>query len=63
MSAVPVRPMPFRPVFRQLQLIVPGGIITYYLGIVHEFAQVLEGVAGSWGRYVPGCSISDGHSP
>ena len=61
MSAV--RLTPFRRILRQLQLVVPGGIITYYLGTVHEFAQVIQGVAGSWGRYVLGCSISDGHSP
>ncbi|KAG6908337.1 hypothetical protein DXG01_005248 [Tephrocybe rancida] len=34
---------------RQLKLVLPGGVVTYYLGTLHEFWQITQR-EGSWGQ-------------
>ncbi|TFK40347.1 hypothetical protein BDQ12DRAFT_680790 [Crucibulum laeve] len=38
--------------FRQLKLVVPGALLTYYLGTLHEFWSIVIGLGGSWGRTI-----------
>ncbi|KAJ6505989.1 hypothetical protein DFH09DRAFT_1050915 [Mycena vulgaris] len=46
---------------RQLQLVVPGGAITYYLDTVHHLAAALASVdVDSWGRTATLASLSLG---
>ena len=37
---------------RQLKLILPGGLLTYYIGVLEEFWRTLHGLNGSLGRCV-----------
>ena len=37
---------------RQLKLLVPGAVVTYYLGTVNDFLAVLYGQGGQWGQCV-----------
>ncbi|KAH0585125.1 hypothetical protein H2248_008384 [Termitomyces sp. 'cryptogamus'] len=44
-----VRPNSAQHAIRQLKLVLPGGVITYYLGTLHEFWRVTQ-FKDSWGR-------------
>ncbi|KAF8626996.1 hypothetical protein AX15_004580 [Amanita polypyramis BW_CC] len=35
---------------RQLKLVIPGAVVTYYLGTLHEIWRVYHGQVGSWPR-------------
>jgi len=37
-------------VLRQLQLVIPGAAVSYYLGTIQEFWRIAEGGAGGWSR-------------
>lgn len=37
---------------RQVKLLIPGAALTYYLGTLDEFWNILHGNAGSWARSV-----------
>ncbi|KAF9557437.1 hypothetical protein CPC08DRAFT_640262 [Agrocybe pediades] len=36
---------------RQLKLVLPGALITYYLGTLNDFWNILQGTGGAWARY------------
>jgi len=50
MSARPTPVSGAQHTLRQLQLVVPGGAITYYLGTFQEIWRIVQGAGGSWGR-------------
>ncbi|KAJ7158770.1 hypothetical protein C8R46DRAFT_907521 [Mycena filopes] len=43
---------------RQLQLVIPGGALTYYLDTLSHLAVALSANVDSWGRTVALCSLS-----
>ncbi|KAJ7475833.1 hypothetical protein FB451DRAFT_1244922 [Mycena latifolia] len=46
---------------RQLQLVVPGGVLTYYLKTIHHLSAALASAdASSWGRTATQASLSLG---
>lgn len=39
-----------RHTLKQLQLVLPGAALTYYLGTIHVFLNILHGSGGFWAR-------------
>ena len=53
-SDLPPSPMytPWRRhTIKQLKLVLPGAAVTYYLGTIHVFLNILHGTGGFWARY------------
>lgn len=40
-----------RHILKQLKLVLPGAVLTYYLETIHVFLSMLQGNGGFWARY------------
>ncbi|TFK72884.1 hypothetical protein BDN72DRAFT_266573 [Pluteus cervinus] len=51
---------PAQHVLRQLKLVIPGGAITYYLGTIHHFLDIVSTQSDSWGSTVARIALLNG---